>query len=91
MNKPLPLSFKQKDDVFMLDQIARNEFAAVYEQSKAGNVWAYELVIPDSTHGKGGWVEQYPKSIEWGVRGWTIATRDEALRRLNLITKPLDS
>jgi len=88
---PLPLSFKQKGEQFVLKQVARNDHAAVYEQSKGGKVVSYELVIPDCYFLKKGWVETYPTSEEWGIRGWTVTSLQDALNRLSLITKPLES
>lgn len=90
MTIQLPTQLKQKGDQFILTQVARNEHAALYSQSKAGKVHAYELVIPDHYHLKGQWQEVYPRDEEWGIRGFTIIDRDDALNRLNSVTTPLE-
>jgi len=82
-----------KKDGFDLKQIARQRNWAVYEQSKAGKVTSYELIqikISKATEIYGRSYpdrEVYPSNEDWGLLGFTISDKDEALKRLAALVK----
>lgn len=70
-----------------LTQIKRDRTRAIYEQSKDGQVCAYEVIRievakPFTIAGKEyPEREVYPKSEDWGRTGWTCMTHDAAISR----------
>ncbi len=84
--KALPTEFKAKG--FNYRQISRDGNVAVFEQrwGRNGSV-AYETVIVQSHNGReiaGVYLppaEFMPSSSQWGIKGWTFRSRDEALSK----------
>jgi hypothetical protein len=79
---------------FKYVQLLREDKFAIYEQSKKGHdVKKYEVIIIDSHNGYeiGGQQvlpsEMYPSSTLWGVKGFTMESYDEALKKIKTLKK----
>jgi hypothetical protein len=91
--RPLPKQFRR--DGFTFRQIAREENAAIYEQTWNGCRNAsvcYEVIRIRRREGfqiGDRYVESaevYPKSEDWGVDGFTLTDKDAAFAKLRQIT-----
>ena len=87
---PLPLEFKHKS--FGYRQLERNEKAAIYSQSAGDQIAAYEVVKIRTVKPKI-WMgreipfrEVYPSDSDWGSRGWTCHTLEEAKIKMKVIS-----
>lgn len=87
---PLPLEFKHKS--FGYRQLERNEKAAIYSQSAGDQIAAYEVVKIRTVKPKI-WMgreipfrEVYPSDNDWGSRGWTCHTLEEAKIKMKVIS-----
>ncbi len=86
-----PLATRFRHDGFDFDQILREGDFAIFGQSKAGRVMAYEVVHIRRHEGfaiSGRQVEPaefYPRSEDWGSYGWSLPTREAAFAKLNMI------
>jgi hypothetical protein len=87
--KPLPIRFRR--DGFNYRQIAREQDAAIYEQTWSGRSNAsvcYEVIRIRRREGfqiDGRFVEPaevYPNSDAWGVDGFTLTEKDAAFAKL---------
>ena len=79
---------------FKYTQLLREDNLANYEQSKKGHdVKKYEVIVIDSHDGYeiGGQevlpAEMYPSSTLWGVKGFTMETYDDALKKIKTLKK----
>ena len=77
-----------RHDKFDYEQIHRKGNVAVFRQSKGGKTYGFETVIighrragtlPDGTHFPEG--EAYPRSEEWGTRGWSYRDESDAMAK----------
>ena len=77
--KRLPKVIRSDDGFVMTRVTHEGDDLAIYRRTKqigrAVRIGHYEVVV---IHGKPG----YPASEEWGVRGWTCGTLDDAWERV---------
>ncbi len=81
---------------FSFRQVHRTPVGAVYEVrlGELGSI-AYEVVRPNISKQRnveGTWTpcspyEAYPSSEQWGSRGWTFVSKDDALEKCETIKK----
>lgn len=80
---------------FDLKQIARDGQAALYEQSKAGTVVGYEIIViqqlPAQTIMGRSYPEReaYPGNEKWGEAGWTVVDKHQARERYYALVQHL--
>lgn len=79
---------------FDLKQLFRDGKFAIYEQSKSEhNFKKYEVVVIESHNGYeiAGQhfppAEMYPSSAQWGVKGFTLDSYDDALNKIKYLKK----
>ena len=79
---------------FKYTQLLREDKLAIYEQSKKGHgIKKYEVIVIDSHDGYeiGGQQvlpsEMYPSSTLWGVKGFTMESYDDALKKMKILKK----
>ena len=79
---------------FKYTQLFREDKLAIYEQSKKGHdAKKYEVIVIDSHDGYeiGGQQvlpsEMYPSSTLWGVKGFTMESYDDALKKIKFLKK----
>jgi len=88
-HRPLKEEFTKNGFVYKL--VIRRNDKAIFEQTKKGRVFAYEVVIISRHDGYtlGGVriepAETYPSGSEWGVKGFTCTTLERAQERFKLM------
>ena len=81
-HKPLKESFAKYG--FDFKMIKRTKKKAIFEQSIKDKVFAYEVILVSRHNGfslAGNYIEPsetYPSTSEWGVKGFTYKTLEEA-------------
>jgi hypothetical protein len=81
-HKPLKESFSKYG--FDFKMIKRTKKKAIFEQSVKDKVFAYETILVSRHNGfslAGNYIEPsetYPSSSEWGTKGFTYKTLEEA-------------
>ncbi len=79
---------------FEHSQILREGNIAIYKQKlQSGITEKFEVIIIESHNGyeiagqKFPPSEMYPSSTQWGVKGFTLLTYEDALKKMNLLKK----
>ncbi len=90
----LPSEFERYG--FSFRQVHRTPVAVVYEAMLlGGSSPTYEVIRPNISKQRnvdGTWTpcspyEAYPSSEQWGSRGWTFLSKDEAMEKCETIRK----
>jgi hypothetical protein len=95
--KSLPLKFVKKG--FKHTQIKREGDVALYKRQSGENskVFHFEVVIISSHNGttiEGNFIEPgelYPSSSQWGDKGWTCITLEDAEKRFKTTQKRVNT
>ena len=72
---------------FTLKQLKRKKNKAIYEQSKDGRIFSYEVIVISCHEGytiAGNFIEpseMYPCSSQWGVKGFTYKNLEDAEKK----------
>ena len=69
-------------------------YYAIYQQTKNGKTYAYELQkmrrLKKDKISKKGYAWRHPSQSEWGTYGWTLGSHDDALVWLGVDKEVLD-
>jgi hypothetical protein len=74
-------------DGFILKQIKRKKNKAIYAQTREGRTYAYEVIVISRHEGytSGGVFvepsEMYPSTSQWGVKGFTCTSLENAEKK----------
>lgn len=78
---------------YTLRQLARDGQAAIFEQSRAGTVMSYEVIVvqqlPAQTIMGRSYPEReaYPGNERWGEAAWTVLDKHEAKERYHALVQ----
>jgi hypothetical protein len=82
-----PLKEEISKDGFLFKQLKRKKNKAIYEQSKDGKIFAYEVIVIGCHEGysiAGNYIEpseMYPSSTQWGIKGFTYTNLEDAEKK----------
>lgn len=74
-------------DGFLLKQIKRKKNKAIYEQTRDGRIFSYEVIVISKHEGyniAGNFIEpseMYPSTAQWGVKGFTFTNIEDAEKK----------
>lgn len=74
-------------DGFLLKQLKRKKNKAIYEQTRDGRIFSYEVIVIARHEGysiAGNFIEpseMYPSTSQWGVKGFTFSKLEDAEKK----------